>query len=79
MSPGPPSLGDDLQDVEDQLHDDGTLAQLAGPSVDDWDQSAVQVTQVLREQRLAVAARQVAHLHGTHSTEGIRAMVLKTF
>lgn len=55
-------LGDDLQDVEDQLHDDGALAQLTRPTVDDGDQSAVQVTQVLRQQRLAVASRQVAHL-----------------
>lgn len=55
-------LRDDLQDVEDELHDDGALAQLAGPAVDDGDQSAVQVAQVLREEGLPVTARQVTHL-----------------
>lgn len=49
-------LGDDLQDVEDKLHDNGALAQLTRPAVDDRDQSAVQVAQVLRQQRLAVTS-----------------------
>lgn len=55
-------LGDDLQDVEDQLHDHGALAELTRPAVDDGDQSAVQVAQVLRQQRLAVTSCQVTHL-----------------
>lgn len=55
-------LGDDLQDVEDQLHDHRALAQLACSTVDDGDQSAVQVTQVLRQKRLAVTSCQVTHL-----------------
>ncbi len=55
-------LGDDLQDVEDQLHDHGALAQLTRPAVDDGDQSAVQVAQVLRQERLAVTSCQVTHL-----------------
>lgn len=57
-------LGDDLQDVEDQLHDHRTLTQLTGSTVDDGDQGAVQVTQVLRQQRLTVTSCQVAHLLG---------------
>lgn len=55
-------LGDDLQDVEDQLHDDGALTQLTGPAVNDGDQSAVQVAQVLRQERLAVTSCQITHL-----------------
>lgn len=55
-------LGDDLQDVEDQLHDDRTLDQLTRPAVDDGDQSAVQVAQVLRQEGLAVTSCQVPHL-----------------
>lgn len=55
-------LGNDLQDVENQLHDHRALAQLTRPSVDDGDQSAVQVAQVLRQERLAVTSCQVAHL-----------------
>lgn len=55
-------LGDDLQDVEDELHDHRALAQLARSAVDDGDQSAVQVAQVLRQQRLAVTSCQVTHL-----------------
>lgn len=55
-------LGDDLQDVEDQLHDDRALAQLTRPAVDDGDQSAVQVAQVLRQEGLAVTSCQVTHL-----------------
>ncbi|CAB1318003.1 unnamed protein product [Coregonus sp. 'balchen'] len=47
-------LGEDFQDVEDQLHDDGALAELTRPSVDDRDQSSVQVTQVMGGERLAV-------------------------
>ena len=59
-------LGDDLQDVEDQLHDHGALAQLTRPAVDDGDQGAVQVAQVLREEGLPVTPCQVAHLRGGH-------------
>lgn len=55
-------LGDDLQDVEDELHDDGAFAQLTRPVVDDGDQGAVQVAQVLREEGLAVTSCQVTHL-----------------
>lgn len=55
-------LGDDLKDVEDQLHDHGTLAQLTRPTVDDGDERAVQVAQVLRQEGLAVASCQVTHL-----------------
>lgn len=55
-------LGDDFQDVEDQLHDHRTLAQLTRPAVDDGDQSTVQVAQVLRQERLAVTSCQVTHL-----------------
>lgn len=55
-------LRDDLQDVEDQLHDDRALAQLTRPAVDDGDQSAVQVAQVLRQERLPVTSCQVTHL-----------------
>ena len=56
-------LRNDLQDVEDQLHDHRALAQLTGSAVDDGDQSAVQVAQVLRQERLAVTSCQVSHLH----------------
>ena len=59
-------LRDDLQDVEDELHDDGAFAELTGASVDDGDEGAVQVAQVLRQQGLAVTARQVAHLNQAH-------------
>ncbi len=55
-------LGDDLQNVENQLHDHRALAQLTRPAVDDGDQSAVQVAQVLRQERLAVTSCQVTHL-----------------
>lgn len=55
-------LRDDLQDVEDQLHDHRALAQLTRPAVNDGDQSAVQVAQVLRQERLAVASDQITHL-----------------
>lgn len=55
-------LRDDLQNVKDQLHDHWTLAQLTRPAMDDRDQSAVQVTQVLRQKWLTVASRQVPHL-----------------
>lgn len=58
-------LGDDLQDVKDQLHDHRPLAQLARPAVDDGDEGAVQVAQVLRQQRLTITAGQVAHLQRT--------------
>lgn len=55
-------LGDDLEDVEDQLHDNWALTQLTCPTVDDGDQSAVQVTQVLRQERLSITPCQVTHL-----------------
>lgn len=55
-------LGDDLQDVEDQLHDHRALTQLTRAAVDDGDQSAVQIAQVLRQERLAVTSCQVTHL-----------------
>lgn len=58
-------LRDDLQDVEDQLHDHRALAQLTRPAVNDGDQSAVQVAQVLRQERLAVASDQITHLRRT--------------
>lgn len=59
-------LRDDLQDVEDELHDHGTLAQLTRPAVDHRDQGAVQIAQVLREQGLTVTAHQVTHLRDTN-------------
>lgn len=58
----PRRLGDDLQNVEDQLHDHRALAQPTRPAVDDGDQGAVQVAQVLRQKRLAVTSCLVAHL-----------------
>lgn len=55
-------LRDYLQDVEDQFHDHGALAQLARSAVYDRNQSAVQVAQVLRQERLTVTSCQVTHL-----------------
>lgn len=72
ISEGEPRLGDDLQDVEDELHDHGTLAQLTRPTVDHWDQGAVQIAQVLREQRLTVTAHQVTHLRGKTNVMSVR-------
>lgn len=57
-----PVLRDDFQNVKDQLHDDGALAQLTRAAVDDGDESAVQVAQVLGQERLTVTASEVSHL-----------------
>lgn len=67
ISGGEPRLRDDLQDVEDELHDHRTLAQLTRPAVNHRDQGTVQITQVLREQGLTVTARQVTHLRETQT------------
>lgn len=69
MSGREPYLRDDLQDIEDELHDHRTLTQLTRPAVDHWDQGAVQITQVLREQGLSVTTCQVTHLRDKNPDE----------
>lgn len=56
-------LGDVFQNIKDEFHDNRALTELAGPSVDHWHQSAVQVVHVLRGKRLVIASCLIANLH----------------
>lgn len=56
-------LCDVFQNIKDEFHDDGALTELAGPSMDHWHQSAVQVIHVLRGKGLAIAPCLIANLY----------------
>lgn len=59
---GSPPLCDVFQDIKDELHDDRALVELAGSSMDDRHQGAVQIVHVLRGKGLAIAPCLIANL-----------------